>query len=550
MITYKDAGVDVERGYEAVRRMKQHVAATFDENVLGGLGSFGGFYSIENADVDKPVLVAGTDGVGTKLKLAFLMDKHDTVGIDCVAMCVNDVACQGAKPLIFLDYIATGYLDPAKVEQIVAGVADGCRQAGCALIGGETAEMPDFYPAGEYDLAGFTVGLVGREQSISGERVAEGDVLVGMASSGVHSNGYSLVRKLVLTDGRDIHTPVEALGGKSWGETLLTPTKIYVKSALAACKACDVHGIAHITGGGFIENIPRILPDGLSAQIERGTWPVLPVFTELVKLGGLGDRQAYNTFNMGIGMVFAVKEEEADKLVATLEEQGEKAYRIGRVAKTACRWRKAGSAVSKRIAVLCSGGGTNLQALIDAVEAGTIDGQIVLVLANASKAFALERAKKHGIPAEFVSKKQAGSDEAFNDIILQKLKAADADLVVLAGYLPILGSQVVRAYEHRIINIHPALIPAFCGPGMYGHHVHEAVLAYGAKISGATTHFVDEQVDHGGVIMQKSVPVLEGDTPETLAARVLTVEHEILPESVRLFCAEKLGVDGRQVHVL
>ena len=260
MITYKDAGVDVERGYEAVRRMKQHVAATFDENVLGGLGSFGGFYSIENADVDKPVLVAGTDGVGTKLKLAFLMDKHDTVGIDCVAMCVNDVVCQGAKPLIFLDYIATGYLDPAKVEQIVAGVADGCRQAGCALIGGETAEMPDFYPAGEYDLAGFTVGLVGREQSISGERVAEGDVLVGMASSGVHSNGYSLVRKLVLTEGRDIYTPVEALGGKSWGETLLTPTKIYVKPALAACKACDVHGIAHITGGGFIENIPRILP--------------------------------------------------------------------------------------------------------------------------------------------------------------------------------------------------------------------------------------------------------------------------------------------------
>lgn len=200
--------------------------------------------------------------------------------------------------------------------------------------------------------------------------------------------------------------------------------------------------------------------------------------------------------------------------------------------------------------MLCSGGGTNLQALIDAVEAGTIDGQIVLVLANASKAYALERARQHGIPAAFVSKKQAGSDEAFNDVILDKLRAADAELVVLAGYLPIVGRQIVRAYEHRIINIHPALIPAFCGPGMYGHHVHEAVLAYGAKISGATTHFVDEQVDHGGVILQKSVPVLEGDTPETLAARVLTVEHEILPESVRLFCAGKLGVDGRHVHVL
>ena len=334
MVTYKDAGVDVERGYEAVRRMKQHVATTFDENVLGGLGSFGGFYSIENETMDKPVLVAGTDGVGTKLKLAFLMDKHDTVGIDCVAMCVNDVVCQGARPLIFLDYIATGYLDPEKVEKIVAGVAEGCRQAGCALIGGETAEMPDFYPAGEYDLAGFTVGLVDREKSISGERVREGDVLVGMASSGVHSNGYSLVRKLVLTEGRDLNAPVEAFGGKSWGETLLTPTKIYVKPALKACAAADVHGIAHITGGGFIENIPRILPDGLTAYIDLGTWPVLPVFTELQRLGGLTDRQIYNTFNMGIGMVFAVDASEADAVIAALTACGESAYRIGEVGKT------------------------------------------------------------------------------------------------------------------------------------------------------------------------------------------------------------------------
>ena len=334
MITYKDAGVDVERGYEAVRRMKQHVATTFNENVLGGLGSFGGFYSIENEGLEKPVLVAGTDGVGTKLKLAFLLDKHDTVGIDCVAMCVNDVVCQGAKPLLFLDYVATGYLDPAKVEQIVAGVAEGCRQAGCALIGGETAEMPDFYPAGEYDLAGFTVGIVDREKSISGAAVAEGDVLVGIASSGVHSNGYSLVRRLVLTEGRDLNAPVEALGGRSWGETLLTPTKIYVKSALAACKAANVHGIAHITGGGFIENIPRILPEGLTAEIELGAWPVLPVFTELQKLGGLSDRQIYNTFNMGIGMVFAVSAQEADALIASLEASGEQAYRIGCVVKT------------------------------------------------------------------------------------------------------------------------------------------------------------------------------------------------------------------------
>ena len=331
MITYKDAGVDVERGYEAVRRMKQHVAATFDENVLGGLGSFGGFYSIENENVEKPVLVAGTDGVGTKLKLAFLMDKHDTVGIDCVAMCVNDVVCQGAKPLIFLDYIATGYLDPVKVEQIVAGVADGCRQAGCALIGGETAEMPDFYPEGEYDLAGFTVGLVGREKSISGERVAEGDVLVGMASSGVHSNGYSLVRKLVLTADRDLNAPVEAFGGKSWGETLLTPTKIYVKPVLAVMDEITVKGVSHITGGGFYENIPRSLKKGCAARIAKADVRTPALFDVMQREGGISEHDMFNTFNMGVGMVLTVAPEDADKAIAILKAHGEDAYRLGTI---------------------------------------------------------------------------------------------------------------------------------------------------------------------------------------------------------------------------
>ena len=334
MITYKDAGVDVERGYEAVKRMKQHVQRTFDENVLGGLGSFGGFYSIENEGLEKPVLVAGTDGVGTKLKLAFLMDKHDTVGIDCVAMCVNDVVCQGARPLLFLDYLATGYLDPRKVEQVVAGVAEGCRQAGCALIGGETAEMPGFYADGEYDLAGFTVGIVDREKSISGEKVRAGDVLVGLASSGVHSNGYSLVRRLCLTEDTDLSARVPELG-KSLGEELLTPTRIYVKSALSLCKAFDIHGIAHITGGGFIENIPRILPEGLAARIARGAWPVPPIFEMLRRLGQMEDRQIYNTFNMGVGMVLAVSPEDADAVVRRANELGEGAYPIGTVERQA-----------------------------------------------------------------------------------------------------------------------------------------------------------------------------------------------------------------------
>ena len=329
--SYKAAGVDVTAGYESVRLMKEHVARTMTSGAMGAIGGFGGLFELDMTGITKPVLVSGTDGVGTKLKLAFLMDKHDTVGIDCVAMCVNDVVCQGAKPLIFLDYIATGYLDPAKVEQIVAGVADGCRQAGCALIGGETAEMPDFYPAGEYDLAGFTVGLVGREQSISGERVAEGDVLVGMASYGVHSNGYSLVRKLVLTEGRDIHTPVEALGGKSWGETLLTPTKIYVKPALAACKACDVHGIAHITGGGITENLNRALPETMDALVNKDAWEVPAIIMMGIEAAGLTEEQALKTFNMGIGMVLIVDAARVDAVMDELAKSGEEPVVIGKI---------------------------------------------------------------------------------------------------------------------------------------------------------------------------------------------------------------------------
>ena len=332
--SYKAAGVDITAGYASVELMKKHVARTMTAGCVEGIGGFGGLFALDAAGMEEPVLVSGTDGVGTKLKIAMLLDKHDTIGIDCVAMCVNDVICCGAKPLFFLDYIACGKNVPEKIASIVAGVAEGCVQAESALIGGETAEHPGMMPEDDYDLAGFSVGIVDKKRIINRETVRPGDVMLALPSTGVHSNGFSLVRKVfAIGNGGENRNDPEL--DKSLWETLLTPTKIYVKSALAACAAADVHGIAHITGGGFIENIPRILPDGLSAQIERGTWPVLPVFTELVKLGGLGDRQAYNTFNMGIGMVFAVKEEEADKLVATLEEQGEKAYRIGRVAKTA-----------------------------------------------------------------------------------------------------------------------------------------------------------------------------------------------------------------------
>ena len=331
MITYKDSGVDVERGYEAVRLMKEHVKRTFNDNVIGDLGSFGGFYSIENSGMSKPVLVAGTDGVGTKLKLAFLTGRHDTVGIDCVAMCVNDVVCQGAMPMFFLDYLATGNLKPDMAATIVRGVAEGCLQAGCALIGGETAEMPGFYPEGEYDLAGFCVGMVDRAQVINGSNIRKGDTLIGLASTGVHSNGFSLVRRLLINDKTDLSAPVEELGGCSLADELLRPTRIYVRTVKELISRFTIKGIAHITGGGFIENIPRILPDDLTARIDRGSWPVQPIFKMMQRISGMKDEQIYNTFNMGIGMVMAVDSEEADAVVCAANSLGENAFVIGEV---------------------------------------------------------------------------------------------------------------------------------------------------------------------------------------------------------------------------
>lgn len=312
--TYKDSGVDVEAGYRAVRLMKEHIERTHNKNVIGGIGKFAGLYSLDMEEISQPVLVAGTDGVGTKLQLAFIMDKHDTVGQDCVAMCVNDVICQGAKPLFFLDYIATGKLEPEKVAMIVKGIADGCLEAGCALIGGETAEMPGFYRENEYDLAGYAVGIVERQKIIDGSAVVEGDILVGLGSSGVHSNGYSLIRKLVLQDNDRINERYESLGC-TVGEELLKPTRIYVKGVLKAVGRYNVKGIAHITGGGFIENIPRMLPEGLTAEIRMGSWPVLPIFTLLKEWGNIEDREMFNTFNMGIGMVLACSPDHAEGIL-------------------------------------------------------------------------------------------------------------------------------------------------------------------------------------------------------------------------------------------
>ncbi|HIV33576.1 MULTISPECIES: phosphoribosylformylglycinamidine cyclo-ligase [unclassified Alistipes] len=332
--SYEKAGVNLEAGYEVVRRIKKHVASTSRPGTMGNIGAFGGMFDLASLGVKEPVLVSGTDGVGTKLKLAFEMDKHDTIGIDAVAMCVNDVLAQGAEPLLFLDYVAVGHNEPRKIEAIVAGVAEGCRQAGAALVGGETAEMPGMYAAGEYDIAGFTVGVVEKSKLIDGSKVKAGDVLVGIASSGVHSNGFSLVRKIVADNGFDLHKVYPELSHNLLGEVLLTPTKIYVKQVLEVIRNCDVHGISHITGGGFDENIPRILHDGQGLDIEEGTWEILPVFRFLEKYGKVPHREMFNIFNMGIGMVIALDSSEAQRAIDILTAAGEKASVIGRVTDT------------------------------------------------------------------------------------------------------------------------------------------------------------------------------------------------------------------------
>ena len=329
-ISYKDSGVDVTRGYKAVDLMKKYVKTTYNDNVLGDIGSFGGFYSISGEKMEEPVLVAGTDGVGTKLKYAFLLEKHDTIGIDAVAMCVNDIVCQGAKPLFFLDYYACGRLYPEAEAQVVKGIAEGCRQAGCALIGGETAEMPGFYPDGEYDLAGFAVGIVDKKKVFNGKNIQAGDVLLGIKSSGIHSNGYSLVRKLFGDSDRAELEKYDERLGASPAEVLLTPTKIYVRSILTLVAKVPVKGIAHITGGGFIENIPRIFPEGIGCEIDKNSYEVPAVFRVMQERAGISDEQIYNTFNMGIGMVVCVSPENAAAAAASLKESGEEVVVLGR----------------------------------------------------------------------------------------------------------------------------------------------------------------------------------------------------------------------------
>ena len=329
--SYAAAGVDITAGYRAVELMKQHIARTITAGAASDIGGFGGLFEMDLTGISKPVLCSGTDGVGTKLKLAFIMDKHDTVGIDCVAMCVNDIICCGAKPLFFLDYIACGKHVPERIAEIVSGVAEGCVQSGASLIGGETAEMPGFYPVDEYDLAGFAVGVVDKDKVLNNKTIKEGDVIIALPSSGVHSNGFSLVRKVFDVENADIKSPCAELGGKSIGETLLTPTKIYVKPMLALFEEVTVKAVSHITGGGFYENIPRSIPEGFTAKIDKSSVKVLPIFDLIAKRGNIPERDMFNTYNMGVGMSIVVDKADADKAIEILKANGEDAYIIGEI---------------------------------------------------------------------------------------------------------------------------------------------------------------------------------------------------------------------------
>ena len=497
---YKNAGVDIEAGYKSVELMKEHIKQTMRPEVLTNIGGFSGAFSMEAfKNMEKPTLVSGTDGVGTKLKLAFIMDKHDTIGIDCVAMCVNDIACAGGEPLFFLDYIACGKNEPEKIATIVSGVADGCVQSDAALIGGETAEMPGFYPEDEYDLAGFAVGVVDEKDLITGKELKPGDVLIGMASSGVHSNGFSLVRKVFEMTAESLNTYYDELG-TTLGEALLAPTKIYVK-ALKSVKAAGVKikACSHITGGGFYENIPRMLCDGVCAVVEKDSYPVPPIFKMLAREGQIEEHAMYNTYNMGIGMMVAVDPADVDKTMDAMKA------------------------------------------------AGTITNtKITGVISNNKKAYALERARNHGIENLCISPKDYETRAVFNEKFMEAVDGMNPDLIVLAGFLVVIPPKMIEKYRNRIINIHPSLIPSFCGTGYYGLKVHEAALKRGVKVAGATVHFVDEGTDTGPIILQQAVEVQSTDTPEVLQRRVMEqAEWKILPKAIDLIANGKVTVtDG------
>ncbi|CAO2632384.1 Trifunctional purine biosynthetic protein adenosine-3 [Lemmus lemmus] len=559
-LTYKESGVDIAAGNLLVKKIQPLAKATSRPGCSVDLGGFAGLFDLKAAGFKDPLLASGTDGVGTKLKIAQLCNKHDTIGQDLVAMCVNDILAQGAEPLFFLDYFSCGKLDLSTTEAVIAGIAGACRQAGCALLGGETAEMPDMYPPGEYDLAGFAVGAMERDQKLPQlERIVEGDVVVGVASSGLHSNGFSLVRKIVARSSLQYSSPAP---GGSPGDLLLTPTRIYSHSLLPVIRSGRVKALAHITGGGLLENIPRVLPQKLGVDLDAGTWRIPKVFSWLQQEGQLSEEEMARTFNCGVGAALVVSKDQADQILRDIQQRQEEAWVIGSVVacpKDSPRVRVKnlietmqvnGSVVSNgflrskkaRVAVLISGTGSNLQALIDSTRDPKSSSHIVVVISNKAGVAGLDKAERAGIPTRVINHKLYKNRVEFDSAVDDVLEEFSIDVVCLAGFMRILSGPFVRKWDGKMLNIHPSLLPSF-----KGSNAHEQVLEAGVTITGCTVHFVAEDVDAGQIILQEAVPVKRGDTVATLSERVKVAEHKIFPAALQLVAsgAVRLGEEGK-----
>ncbi|XP_050350865.1 trifunctional purine biosynthetic protein adenosine-3 [Nymphalis io] len=547
-LSYKDSGVDIEAGDSLVSLIKPLARSTSRSGVLGGLGGFGGCFQLKAVEQDykDPVLVLAADGVGTKLKVAQRINKHDTIGVDLVAMCVNDILCNGAAPLTFLDYFACGALDVAVAKQVVAGVAEGCRQASAALIGGETAEMPGMYAAGAYDIAGFALGAVERGHVLPRiNQISVGDIVIGLSSNGVHSNGFSLIHSLMQKSGLTLEDKAPfSVEGLTLGEELIKPTRIYVKSVLPALQRGVVKAVAHITGGGLLENIPRVMPDNVRARLNAHWWNVHPVFAWIADTGAVKDDEMLRTFNCGIGMVLIVSPENQAEVMNITRSHG--ALVIGSLqarppggarvlvdnfASALDFTRRMPLLPMRKVAVLVSGTGSNLQALLDSTRepAQCMCAEVALVVSNKSDALALQRARRANVPALVLNHKDYESREEFDRAISAALEQHKIDIVCLAGFMRILSAEFVQKWKGRLINIHPSLLPRH--PGL---HAQRQCLQAGDRESGCTVHFVDEGMDTGPIIVQERVPVLEGDTEESLSARILEAEHRAYPRALRL----------------
>ncbi|KAK3100210.1 hypothetical protein FSP39_016387 [Pinctada imbricata] len=557
-LSYKDSGVDIDAGNSLVKVIKPLAEASKRQGCMSSLGGFGALFDLKASGYKDPVLVSGTDGVGTKLKIAQEIGNHSTIGKDLVAMCVNDILAHGAEPLFFLDYFATGHLDVTMAAEVISGIAEGCKEAGCSLVGGETAEMPGMYKGGEYDLAGFAVGAVERDQILPKVKdIQKGDVLIGLLSSGIHSNGFSLVRKVVEKTGLTYDMPSPLGTGKSLGEELIVPTRIYVKQVLPLLRLGKVKAFCHITGGGLVENLPRILSDNLAARLDALKWEVPPVFGWLSYKGNIAAREMLRTFNCGIGGVLIVEQSHANTIIDELSKEGNKASIIGEVTTTdeenvvvdnlsqalSKSWKCPQRNIrKKKVGVLISGSGTNLQALIDhTTDNNNSSAEITLVISNKAGVMGLERAQKAGIETMVINHKDYGDREKFDDALHKALTEAEVDIVCLAGFMRILTGGFVNKWNGRMLNIHPSLLPSF-----KGHNPHEQVIETNVRISGCTVHFVAEEVDAGAIIVQESVPVYPGDSVTSLANRVKSVEHEAFPRALELVASEQaiLQEDG------